>query len=461
MAMAWISFPGLLPTFFVKECLFSLASAVGKPMHLDMATRNKTRPSCARVKVLVDLLADLPKKNKEPLMILSSGKVVENVGELWKEVRDNRTNKFAVLEVEDVDKEDDNQLALVEKSVEQISPRPTLNKTGRLNPTARVFIPKVTGTRLVEKRKTPSPKKNGNVTAEGEQRESTAQWLGRLWSDQPEEESEKEGEFHSDEEHVDEEGDKQSWGEDLDKMVQLVAEEIQNDGEQSMSKKTQMVKQNKNDEEENNVEKNGPDMDEESTTQNFMHIARQGDLSPIVIDKLTLRLIEISTQQEIILTVVYAKYDHIERIELWDTLYDLASDMIVPWIVGGDFNIIWDEEEKFGGSIFTRWNGRAEEYCIFKRLDRVVANMKFQQLFPGGEVTHLSKIGSDHCPLLRDPNHTPIKKQFRFLKFWTEHTTFQDVVKENSIYENMANFHASFFTIFNNKLKKLKNALSL
>ncbi|KAG5631191.1 hypothetical protein H5410_002908 [Solanum commersonii] len=28
--MAWISFPDLLPTFFVKESLFSLASAVGK-----------------------------------------------------------------------------------------------------------------------------------------------------------------------------------------------------------------------------------------------------------------------------------------------------------------------------------------------------------------------------------------------------------------------------------------------
>nr|XP_009790310.1 PREDICTED: uncharacterized protein LOC104237787 [Nicotiana sylvestris] len=60
--MAWISFPGLLPTFFVKECLLSLALVVGKPLHLDMAKKNKTRPSCARVKVLLDLLADLPHK---------------------------------------------------------------------------------------------------------------------------------------------------------------------------------------------------------------------------------------------------------------------------------------------------------------------------------------------------------------------------------------------------------------
>uniref|UniRef100_M1CST3 Uncharacterized protein n=1 Tax=Solanum tuberosum TaxID=4113 RepID=M1CST3_SOLTU len=60
-AMAWISFPKLRPTLFVKESIFSLASVVGKPLLLDVATINKTRPSCARVKVQVDLLADLPK----------------------------------------------------------------------------------------------------------------------------------------------------------------------------------------------------------------------------------------------------------------------------------------------------------------------------------------------------------------------------------------------------------------
>ncbi|KAG5627195.1 hypothetical protein H5410_012413 [Solanum commersonii] len=45
-ATIWISFPDLLPIFFVKEVLFSLASV--------------TRPSCARVKVQVDLLTEKP-----------------------------------------------------------------------------------------------------------------------------------------------------------------------------------------------------------------------------------------------------------------------------------------------------------------------------------------------------------------------------------------------------------------
>ncbi|XP_059289380.1 uncharacterized protein LOC132042890 [Lycium ferocissimum] len=62
IAIAWISFPTLPPNYFVKEALFSLASAVGKPLHVDLATKNKTRPSCARVKVEVDLLAEHPKR---------------------------------------------------------------------------------------------------------------------------------------------------------------------------------------------------------------------------------------------------------------------------------------------------------------------------------------------------------------------------------------------------------------
>ncbi|KAG5591022.1 hypothetical protein H5410_041536 [Solanum commersonii] len=60
-AMAWISFPNLKPTFFMNESIFSLASTIGKPIQLDLATINKMRPSCARVKIQVDLLSDLPK----------------------------------------------------------------------------------------------------------------------------------------------------------------------------------------------------------------------------------------------------------------------------------------------------------------------------------------------------------------------------------------------------------------
>lgn len=41
--------------------VFSLAAAVGKPLQVDLATKNQTRPSYARVKVEVDLLSEFPK----------------------------------------------------------------------------------------------------------------------------------------------------------------------------------------------------------------------------------------------------------------------------------------------------------------------------------------------------------------------------------------------------------------
>lgn len=42
-AMDRISFPDLLPTFFRKATLFSIAWNMGKPIHLDMATINKIK----------------------------------------------------------------------------------------------------------------------------------------------------------------------------------------------------------------------------------------------------------------------------------------------------------------------------------------------------------------------------------------------------------------------------------
>ncbi|KAK4714091.1 hypothetical protein R3W88_019998 [Solanum pinnatisectum] len=39
-----------------------MATIVGKPLQVDLATKNKTRPSCARVKVEVDLLGEFPRR---------------------------------------------------------------------------------------------------------------------------------------------------------------------------------------------------------------------------------------------------------------------------------------------------------------------------------------------------------------------------------------------------------------
>lgn len=59
-----------------------------------------------------------------------------------------------------------------------------------------------------------------------------------------------------------------------------------------------------------------------------------------MVQQLNLKLFHTETHVELILTLVYAKCDVIERIELWDSFYAMAKDMITPWLVGGDFNVI-------------------------------------------------------------------------------------------------------------------------
>ncbi|XP_059289878.1 uncharacterized protein LOC132043402 [Lycium ferocissimum] len=57
IAVAWISFLELPPNFFARKAVFSMTSTIGKPLSVDLATTNRTRPSCVKVKVQLDLLS--------------------------------------------------------------------------------------------------------------------------------------------------------------------------------------------------------------------------------------------------------------------------------------------------------------------------------------------------------------------------------------------------------------------
>ncbi|XP_060202481.1 uncharacterized protein LOC132630915 [Lycium barbarum] len=189
--------------------------------------------------------------------------------------------------------------------------------------------------------------------------------------------------------------------------------------------------------------------------------------------------------KDMVVTMVYAKCSKVERLQLWDSLYLLTTNMTSPWLVGGDFNVIMNEEEKIGGlpvlpqeyedfafclnscelhempfkgSPFTWWNGRAANDCIFKRLDRIVHNDTFQNWFGQLEVQYLSRIGSDHAPLLVSCGDQVqmFVKPFRFLKFWVEHDSFLDLVKQQ--WETTLTYDV--FLSFKLKRKKLKTALS-
>ncbi|KAH0778526.1 hypothetical protein KY290_004953 [Solanum tuberosum] len=76
-AFVWISFPNLPPKLFAKQSLLSIASAAAKPIAIDKATQDKSRPSTARFKVELDLLANLPHRMRIQYVNQKTGKSVE------------------------------------------------------------------------------------------------------------------------------------------------------------------------------------------------------------------------------------------------------------------------------------------------------------------------------------------------------------------------------------------------
>ncbi|KAH0664977.1 hypothetical protein KY285_026183 [Solanum tuberosum] len=142
--------------------------------------------------------------------------------------------------------------------------------------------------------------------------------------------------------------------------------------------------------------------------------------------QLTIKFTHKVSCKEMVITAVYARCSALERLKLWDDLEWLVERIKVPWVIGGDFNVIKNDSEKLGGlpviqqevadfvqcinncalteiqfsgSVYTWLNGRTEEECIFKRLDRVFGNEEFHQKFAHTEVQHLIREGCDHAPL--------------------------------------------------------------
>ncbi|XP_075077104.1 uncharacterized protein LOC142163855 [Nicotiana tabacum] len=217
----------------------------------------------------------------------------------------------------------------------------------------------------------------------------------------------------------------------------------------------------------------------------FLDSVLQWDLLIDMEQQLTIRVYHQDIGKYIMITFVYAKRSSLDILELWDSLYYLASDMELPWLVGGDFNVLLNEEEKIGGlpvyppeyedfafcvnscelfdtgykgSPFTWWNGRPNAECIFKILDKIVVNSPFQSIFPTTEAKHLTRTGSDNAPLFMTcgDNATTFTKPFKFLNFWTKHASFMEVVRQNW----QADFTGDPFLMFKQKLKRVKIALS-
>lgn len=147
--------------------------------------------------------------------------------------------------------------------------------------------------------------------------------------------------------------------------------------------------------------------------------------------------------------------------QLMETLH---GECDLPWLCGGDFNLMLTGDEKKGGNDFKQneanifrsaidrcgledmgymgyeftWsNNRGDEENIQERLDRFLANRTWRMAFPGSFVSHLTKRNLDHlpilltlkgCPKVKKPKRR--RKLFRFEEMWMREEESTEVIEE-------------------------------
>nr|XP_023913965.1 uncharacterized protein LOC112025518 [Quercus suber] len=161
-----------------------------------------------------------------------------------------------------------------------------------------------------------------------------------------------------------------------------------------------------------------------------------------------------------LLSAIYASPRAFKRYCLWDNLSIVWSIHDLPWVLLGDFKEVLCNDDKFGGNPvnikralkfkdcldvcgmmdlgfcgpkFTWSNLRNIRVLIFEKLDRCFANVSCRSVFPEAVVQHLTRIHSDHNPILlklfKDKG-LGLPKPFRFQSMWLSHPTYSQVVRD-------------------------------
>ncbi|XP_074306090.1 uncharacterized protein LOC141641320 [Silene latifolia] len=194
-------------------------------------------------------------------------------------------------------------------------------------------------------------------------------------------------------------------------------------------------------------------------------------------------LLHIASQKHIEVTFVYAFNARHDRRELWTNLQSISSQMSVPWLCFGDFNVVLNMDERLGsthvqladiaefsqcldtcslvdhpatGCHYTWNNKQGDGLSRWVKLDRILASPQwFASLHY--TATFMNAGVSDHSPCLVnvDGMASPCRSTFKYLNCWALSPQFQDTVHMgwNSYY-----YGGHIVSLFQ-KLKRLKSGL--
>lgn len=142
-------------------------------------------------------------------------------------------------------------------------------------------------------------------------------------------------------------------------------------------------------------------------------------------------------------TCVYGPQDDAQKILFLEELRAICAASSGPWMIAGDFNLIYRVADKNNqnldpammgrirrvlndlelkeiyliGRRFTWSNERADPTLV--RLDRVFCNSEWESAFPNHLLTSTSAGISDHCPLVLALHSNGLgRRRFHFESFW-------------------------------------------
>ncbi|KAG2712257.1 hypothetical protein I3760_04G116000 [Carya illinoinensis] len=132
-----------------------------------------------------------------------------------------------------------------------------------------------------------------------------------------------------------------------------------------------------------------------------------------------------------VVSVVYAKCNHVERRELWRVLQlDAVQD--APWLCLGDFNTIRGEEEHCGGR--PRLRAAIDEFNEFIDNYGFIEMKTVGNVFPNACCKYMARSTSDHTPLsfvFKNLGTRYGPSSFKFQQMLVSYSNFLNVVKEN------------------------------
>ncbi|KAL0924645.1 hypothetical protein M5K25_005494 [Dendrobium thyrsiflorum] len=168
-------------------------------------------------------------------------------------------------------------------------------------------------------------------------------------------------------------------------------------------------------------------------------------------DQMITGTIVYGTQPPFLLSVIYASNTFEGRSLLWDDIRKVDPGNNLPWVVMGDFNCCRFQNEKIGGTqiaasrlapfnslvfdvnltdvpssgnFFTWYNQRLDQ-PIYSKLDRILSNDKWFDVFPSSSYNVLNSLISDHCPLILKTNIERRNNQrFMYKNYWSKNPEF-------------------------------------